>query len=90
MYAHYLGPNNVDHLSTSLTRTLQNLDYNGEKKNWNFDKYQAYHLEQNNISVGLEGHGYSGIDDHDKVRYFINGIKNDNLEFVNTQVIAYL
>ena len=36
LYAHYLEPNNVDHLCASLTRTLQNLDYHGERKKWNF------------------------------------------------------
>ena len=88
LYAHYSGPNKVDHLSASLTCTLQNLDYNGEKKNWNFEKYQADHLEQHNISVRLEGHSYSGIDYRAKVRYFINWINNDNLEVVKTQVMA--
>ena len=87
LYAHYLGPNKVDHLSASLTRTLQNLDYHGEKKKWNFDKYQAAHLEKRNISVGLEGHSYSGIGDRSKVRYLIYGVKNDNLEVVKTKVI---
>ena len=29
LYAHYLGPNKVDHLSASLTCTLKNLDYHG-------------------------------------------------------------
>ena len=29
LYAHYLGPNKVDHLSAYLTRTLLNLDYYG-------------------------------------------------------------
>ena len=88
LYAHYLGPNKIDHLSASLTRTLQNLDYHRENNNWNFDKYQAAHLEQHNISVGLEGHGYSGIDECAKVRYLIYGIKDDKLEVVKTQVIA--
>ena len=69
LYAHYLGPNKVDHLSASLTCNLYNLEYHGDKKNWNFEKYQAAHLDQHNISVGLEGHGYSGIDEHAKVRY---------------------
>ena len=33
LYAHYLGPNKVDHLSTPLTFTLQNIDYHEENKN---------------------------------------------------------
>ena len=87
LYAHYLGPKKVDHLSASLTCTLQNIDYHGEKKNWNFEKYQAAHLEQHNISMGMKVHGYSGIDDLSKVRYLIDGIKNYKLEVVKTQVI---
>ena len=72
-----------------MTCTLKNLDYHGEKKNWNFEKYQAAHLEQHNISVILEVHGYLGIDDHAKVYRLINGIKNNKIEVVKTQVIAY-
>ena len=90
LYAHYLRPNKVDHLSASLTCTLQNLYYHWEKKNRNSEKYQAAHLEQQNISVGREGHGYSGIPDRSKVLYLIDGINNDNLEFVKTQVIYSL
>ena len=89
LYEHYLGPNKVDHCSASLTRTLQNLNYHGKKKNWNFEKYQAAHLEQHNISVGLEEHSYSDIDDRAKVRYLFDGIKNDKLEVIKTQVIAF-
>ena len=86
----YLVPNKVDHLSAFLNRTLQKLDYHGEKKNWNFEKYQADHLEQHNTSVVLEGHSYSGIDDRAKVRYLIYGINNDKLEVVKTKVIESL
>ena len=64
LYANYLGPNKVDHLSESLNRTLQKLEYYGEEKNWKFEKYQAAHLDQHNISMGMEEHGYSCIDDH--------------------------
>ena len=86
---HYLGPNKAEHLSASLTCMLQNLVYHGEKKKWNFNKYQAAHLEQHNISVGMEGHGYSGIDERAKVRYLNDGINNDKLDFVKNQVISY-
>ena len=63
LYAHYLGPKNVDDMSESLTCTLQNLDYHEEKNNWNFEKYQVAHLDQHNISVVLKGHCYEGIGD---------------------------
>ena len=66
----------------------QNLDYHGEKKNWKFEKYQAAHLEQKNIPVGMEVHGYSSIDDRDKVRYSIDGIKNYKLEVGKTHVLV--
>ena len=89
LYEHYLGPNKVDHLSASLTCTLHNIDYHREKKNWNFEKYQAAYLEQHNISVGLEGQGYSGIDYHAKVRYLISGTNNDKLKVVKNQVVEY-
>ena len=45
LYVHYLGPYKVDHLSASLTCTLQNLGYHREKNKLNFEKYQASHLE---------------------------------------------
>ena len=37
----------------------------------------------------LEVHDYSCIDDRAKVRYLIDGINNDKLEVVKTQVIAF-
>ena len=39
--------------------------------------------------MGLKKTGYAGIDDRAKVRHLINGIKNDKLEVVKTQVTAY-
>ena len=75
-------------MSASLTCTINNIYYQYEKKKWNFGKYQAAHLEQHNISVGLEGHGYSVNYDRSKVCYLIDGINNDKLEAFKTQVIA--
>ena len=87
-YAHYLGPNKVDQLSAYFTHRLHNLEYHREKNNCNFEKYQAAHLEQHNISVGMEGHSYSGIDDRAKFRYLVIGINNDKLEVVKIPLIA--
>ena len=41
LYNHYLGPNNVDNMSLAAEKQLTSMRYVGEKKRWNFEKYEV-------------------------------------------------
>ena len=88
LHDHYLGPNNVDNMATLAETKLQVTSYQGEKKNWNFEKYCRCHVNQHAILERLVEHGYSGIDERSKVRHLLEGIKFGGLDVVKTQILA--
>ena len=71
--AHYLGDSMMDYHANAYEQQLQTMQYLGEQKNFNFDKCSSRMLELHQLLDGLKehGHGYSGIDEHTKVRYFL-------------------
>ena len=88
LHDHYLGPNNVDNMATMAETKLQVTSYQGEKKNWDFEKYVRCHVNQHSILSRLTEHGYSGIDERSKVRHLLEGIKFGGLDAVKTQILA--
>ena len=50
-YNKYLGPNNVDHLQNQALMKLQKLTQAGERKNWNFERFDNLHKEQHTMST---------------------------------------
>jgi len=85
---HYLGPNNVDNMSTQAEQRLQALSFNGETRRWTMEKYVRAHMDQHNILEGLTEHGYAGIDDRSKVRHLLNGIKTSQLDSVKARILS--
>jgi hypothetical protein len=85
---HYLGRHNIDNLATSAEKKLATTSYNGEGRNWNFEKYVTTHVAQHSILADLVQHGYSGIDARSKVRYFLDGIRTKDLDTVKTTILA--
>ena len=71
---HYLGPNNVDHMAAEAEGKLQNLEYKGEFRNFNFEKFVQIQVDQHTITDSLIQHGYAGVDPRSRVRYLLDGI----------------
>jgi hypothetical protein len=88
LYAHYLGPNNVDNMASQAESKLNSTVYNGEQRRWNFERYVNVHKQQHSIMEGLVEHGYVGIDPRSKVRFLIEGIKTDKLDSVKTRIYS--
>ena len=88
LYAHYLGPNNVGNMAGEAETVLNTVQYHGEKRQWNFEKYALMHLRQHLILEALMAHGYVGIDPGSKVRYLLAGIRCSTLDAVKTRIIS--
>jgi hypothetical protein len=85
---HYLGQNYVDQMASAAETKLANTFYNGETRNFPFEKYVRVHVEQHTILQGLVEHGYTGIDPRSKVRYLNNGVKTKMLDTVKTAIMS--
>ena len=88
LYAHYLGPNNVGNMAGEAETVLNTVQYHGEKRQWNFEKYALMHLRQHLILEALMAHGYVGIDPGSKVRFLLAGIRCTTLDAVKTRIIS--
>ena len=60
LYAHYLGPNNVGNMAGEAETVLNTVQYHGEIRQWNFEKYALTLLRQHLILEALMAHGYVG------------------------------
>ncbi len=64
------------------------VQYHGQKRQWNFEKYAMMHLRQHLILKALMAHGHTGINAGSKVRYLLNGIKCAALDAVRTRIMS--
>jgi hypothetical protein len=88
LFRHYLGPNNVGNMAGEAEQMLALVQYKGEMRHWNFEKYALMHLRQHLILEALVIHGYTGIDAGSKVRYLLNGIWCAELDAVRTRIMS--
>jgi hypothetical protein len=88
LFRHYLGPNNVGNMAGEAEQVLASVQYKGETRQWNFEKYALMHLRQHLILEALVIHGYTGIDAGSTVRYLLNGIRCAALDAVWTRIMS--
>ena len=67
IHKQFCGPDHVDRQATDAERKLQNSQYDGEKKGWDWDKYVAIHKEEHTMIKSLVHNGYNGMDKGTKV-----------------------
>jgi hypothetical protein len=85
---YHLGPNNTNNMASKVESELSKLKYTGEKRRYNFDSYVKGHIRCHTVMKDLMKYGYSGIDDHTKVRRLLEGIHNRQLEACETRVMT--
>jgi hypothetical protein len=88
LYNHYLGASKTDNVQASAEGKLNNTTYQGEKRQFNFERYVQIHKEQHTALDGLSQHGYAPMDERTKVRLLLAGIRTNELDSVKAQVWA--
>jgi hypothetical protein len=88
LFAHYLGSDHMNHLASKMEARLASLTYCSKQKNWEWSRYTDAHIEQHTIAKNLMEHGYSGLDEHSKVRHLLTGIQENAVQPVVCQVLA--
>jgi hypothetical protein len=59
-------------IASKAKHHLCDVNFHGEKRGWNFEKYVTVHKEQHHVLTSLEQHGYNCSDDCAKVRFLNN------------------
>jgi len=65
---------------------LQSFRYEGDQKNFNFDKYVTLHVEQHNQHSDLTEYGVKPLDESLKIHWFKDGIKCMSLDAVKAVI----
>jgi hypothetical protein len=79
LHSHYLGASKSDYIQAEAENKLKNTFYNGERRNWNFEKFVQTHKDQHTAIEGLFQYGYPSLDERTKVRHLIAGIRTTEL-----------
>ncbi len=67
---------------------LQSLRYEGDCKNFNFDKYTNLHVEQHNQHAELQEYGVAPLAENLKTLWFQEGIRDPSLNAVKESINA--
>ncbi len=67
---------------------LQSFKYEGDRKNFNFDKYVNLHIEQHNQHADLHEYGVAPLAENLKTLWFQDGIKDPSLNAVKASINA--
>ncbi len=67
---------------------LQSFRYEGDRKNFNFDKYVNLHIQQHNQHADLQEYGVALLAENLKTLWFQNGIRDPSLNAVKASINA--
>jgi len=89
LHTHLLGGINATHLGLQIIAQLRQLKYEGNRKNFSFDKFVAKHVDLHNQAEALKSHGFRELTEEMKVDIFLRGISSSaGLESCKNTVIA--
>ncbi len=67
---------------------LQSFRYEGDPKNFNFDKYMNLHIEQHNQHPDLHEYGVAPLAENLKTLWFLDGIRDPSLNAMKASINA--
>jgi hypothetical protein len=75
-------------MNDEAKRILTSTFYTKEGRRFTYEKYVQRQKDAHVMLQRLEKQGYAELDEREKVRYLIDGIKNDKLDGVKTTIWA--
>jgi hypothetical protein len=72
----------------AIVTRLQSFRYEGDRKNFNFDKYVNLHIEQHNQHADLQEYGVAPLAENLKTLWFQDGIRDLSLNAVKASINA--
>jgi hypothetical protein len=83
-----LGRQHVVSTRNAIVTRLQSFRYEGDRKNFNFDKYANLHVEQHNQHVDLQEYGVAPLAENLKTLWSQDGIRDPSLNAVKASINA--
>ncbi len=83
-----LGGQRVVSTRSAIVTKLLSFRYEGDRKNFNFDKYVNLHIEQHNQHADLQEYGVAPLAENLKTLWFQDGIRDPSLNAVKASINA--
>jgi hypothetical protein len=83
-----LGGQCVVSTGSAIVTKLQSFRYEGDCKNFNFDKYMNLHVKQHNQHADLQEYGVAPLAQNLKTLWFQDGIRDPSLNAVKASINA--
>ncbi len=84
----FLSGQHVVSTGSAIVTKLQSFRYEGDRKNFNFDKYVNLHVEQHNQHADLQEYGVAPLAENLKTLWFQEGIRDPSLNAVKASINA--
>jgi hypothetical protein len=88
LHTNLLGGQRVVSTRSAIVTKLQSFRYEGDHKNFNFDKYVNLHVEQHNQHADLQEYGVAPLAENLKTFWFQDGIRDPSLNAVKASINA--
>jgi hypothetical protein len=88
LHAQLLGGPKAIASGAAILSQLQSLKYEGDRRNYTFDKYVQLHMEQHNLHADLADYGVAPLSENLKILWFKDGIVDKSFEAVKMNLIA--
>ena len=80
LHSHFFGKDKVNTMVNDILSSLKSKVYQGDRKNFNFDKYCLAHVAEHNRHASLFKCDIAPLEESMKIHYFEEGIKDPTLD----------
>ena len=88
LHSHFFGADKVNTMVNDVLSSLKSKTYQGDRKNWTFDKYCLAHVEQHNRHAFLAEYGNTPLEESMKIHYFEEGIQDPALDAARNAILV--
>ncbi len=88
LHSHFFGADKVNTMVNDILSSLKSKIYQGDRKNWNFDKYCLTHVAEHNRQSSLLEYDVAPLDESMKIHYFEEGIKDPTLDAARNAILV--
>jgi hypothetical protein len=88
LHSHFFGADKVNTMVNDILSSLKSKIYQGDRKNWNFNKYCLAHVAEHNRHSSLQEYDVAPLEESTKIHYFKEGIKDPTLDAARNAILV--
>ena len=88
LHSHFFGKDKVDTMRNDIILSLKSKIYQGDRRNFNFDKYCLAHVAEHNRYASLMEYGVNPLEESTKILDFEDVIKDPTLDAAQNAILV--